>query len=219
MNIETEIFKKSKINYNKLLDYGFTKDKNTYTYKKSLIDNFEVFITVDKEDITGKIFDTLAKEEYTNFRLDTTSGYSTIIREKYEELLNDIAKKCCEFRLFSNDQANRINNCINDIYNDNPEFLWDKFQDTCIYRNPKNKKWYALITSVDKSKLDEKENGIIEIINLKLEPIKIQELLTIKGFYKAYHMNKKYWISIALDNSIPDTKIFELIKESHSYTE
>ena len=61
-------------------------------------------------------------------------------------------------------------------------------------------------------------NGKVDVLNIKLEPNEIIELLNKKGFYKAYHMNKKYWISIILDNTIEDNTILELISESYSYT-
>ena len=32
-------------------------------------------------------------------------------------------------------------------------------------------------------------------------------------------MNKKYWITIILDGTVPKARIMELVEESHSYTE
>ena len=60
--------------------------------------------------------------------------------------------------------------------------------------------------------------GKVDVLNIKLDPNEIIELLKTKGFYKAYHMNKKYWISIILDDTIKDNTIFELINESYLYT-
>ena len=39
MNIEDEIFKKSKVNFNKLIDYGFTLNDNLYKFTKYIMDN------------------------------------------------------------------------------------------------------------------------------------------------------------------------------------
>lgn len=219
MSIEENYFKKNKIDYKKLMDYGFTKQKNSYIFTKTLIDNFKVIINIKENKINGKIIDEISDEEYTNFRLETRSGYSSLIREKYEEILQDIASKCCSLSLFNHEQTNRINGKIKDLFKDNPEFLWKKSKETCIYRNPENKKWYGLITSIDINILDKNKKGKVEIMNLKLDPIKIEQLLTVEGFYKAYHMNKKYWITLLLNNTHEDTLILELIKESHSYTE
>ena len=58
----------------------------------------------------------------------------------------------------------------------------------------------------------------VEVINLKLSEEKISQLLNKKGFYKAYHMNKKKWITIILDNTIEDEEIIAYIKESYNLT-
>ena len=59
----------------------------------------------------------------------------------------------------------------------------------------------------------------VEIINVKLNEEKIKKLLKQKGFYQAYHMNKKNWISIILDNTLSDDEIMSYIEESHRFTE
>jgi predicted DNA-binding protein (MmcQ/YjbR family) len=67
--------------------------------------------------------------------------------------------------------------------------------------------------NVDKSKI-EKGTGEIEIINVKVEANMLKELLKQKGFYEAYHMNKKYWLTIVLDDTVDDEIIFSLIDNS-----
>lgn len=53
-------------------------------------------------------------------------------------------------------------------------------------------------------------------ITLKCDP---DLALTLRNQYKAirpgYHMNKKHWNTITLDNSIPDDEVFGMI--DHSY--
>ena len=72
--------------------------------------------------------------------------------------------------------------------------------------------------NLDKNKLYKKTNGEVEIIDIKLDPSEIEDLLKINGFYPAYHMNKKSWISIILNDTISDEKIMNLIDESYLYT-
>ena len=72
--------------------------------------------------------------------------------------------------------------------------------------------------NIDNNKLDKKLNGEVEIINLKLEPSEIENLLKMDGFYPAYHMNKKSWISIILNDTISDEEILKLVEKSYSYT-
>ena len=48
----------------------------------------------------------------------------------------------------------------------------------------------------------------VEIINLKINPADMSRLLTISGIYPSYHMNKKSWISLVLDEQVSDNFLF-----------
>ena len=72
--------------------------------------------------------------------------------------------------------------------------------------------------NINKNKITS-ENGDVEIINLKLKEEHILQLLQENGFYKAYHMNKKKWISIILDETLSDEDIFKYIDESYQLTQ
>lgn len=64
----------------------------------------------------------------------------------------------------------------------------------------------------------EKGTYEVEIIDVKLNPKKIQALLPKKGFYEAYHMNKKTWITILLDDTLSDEEIMSYVQESYDLT-
>ena len=53
------------------------------------------------------------------------------------------------------------------------------------------------------------------VLNVKLNPDLIENLIDKKHFFPAYHMNKKYWISVYFNQDVPDNKIKELIKQSY----
>ena len=208
MNIEEEIFKKSKVNFNKLLDYGFILNDNLYKFTKYIMDNtFMINVFIDKlGKVLVKVYDLSMDDEYTSFRIkDNNSSFVNNIKNEIIILLNDII----------NDQTNLIAALIKDKYNINPEFLWEN-DNSGVFRNKINNKWFALIMNINKKKLDNKSDIEIEIINIKLNPNKIENLLNENGYYKAYHMNKKYWISIVLDNSISSDIIMDLINESYN---
>ena len=44
----------------------------------------------------------------------------------------------------------------------------------------------------------------------------MKKRLKKEGFYKAYHMNKKSWISIILNDTLNNKEIYELIDESYN---
>lgn len=220
MNIENEIFKKSAINYEKLLTYGFKKTGEKYIKSQNILDNiFRVDIEISKDTVKGKIYDLAFNEEYINHRIENQIGeFTSKVREEFKNILLDIRNNCTITKYFITPQANRITNLIIQKYNNVPEFVWDKSPGNGIFRNPNNKKWYGLIMNINKSKID-KGTEEIEILNVKLDEEKIKQLLTKKGFYKAYHMNKENWITILLDDTIKDEEIMNYIEESHKFTE
>lgn len=220
MRIEEEIFKKSKISEEKLMEFGFGKQDNKYIYSKNILDNkFRIDIYVQKGNIAGKVFDNNINEEYTNFRINSIKGdFVGKVREQFINLLNDIKEKCTINSPFIFEQSNRIAKYIKENYNDDPIFKWDKFPGYAIFKNDDTNKWYGIIMNLDKSKLDKKTHSEVEIIDIKLNPDKIQKLIDYKGFFPAYHMNKTNWICILLDDTIKDEEVMSLIDESYKYS-
>lgn len=72
---------------------------------------------------------------------------------------------------------------------------------------------------IDRFKLDKSVHQNMEIINVKVDPDTVMQHLNQGGIYPAYHMNKKHWISILLDDTFSDDEIMEYIKKSQMYTE
>ena len=158
-------------------------------------------------------------DEYVNYRIEEQTGeFVNTIRALFEEFLIDIRTNCAITNYFVFDQTNRIVKLIIDKYHDEPEFPWDDSTEDGIFRNPNNAKWYALIMTINKNKLDG-EDREVEVLNLKLDENKIPDLIKKKGFYRAYHMNKKKWITILLDDTVSDDEIMEYVTESHAFSE
>ena len=55
----------------------------------------------------------------------------------------------------------------------------------------------------------------IEIIDLRAQTDDIPLLLKSRKIYPGYHMNKKHWITIVLDDSLPVMEIYKLLDESY----
>ncbi len=204
--------------FNKLLKYGFSKQKNSYIIEKLFKnDEFKAIIEIsDNGEVKGNVFDNETGEKYLLINIsNSTGGFAQEVKSEYENLLSDIRDKCFNKQHFVMSQANRIADLIIQEYNNAPEFLWEKFPGCGIFRNPKNKKWYAAILDTDYNKLNSKLDGFVEVINLKTENNKIPDLCKNTGIYPAYHMNKKYWISVTLDEKLSDKKIMQLVAESY----
>ncbi len=215
MNLENMIFKKAKPNYDKLLKYGFKKQGNKYTYKIKLMNNeFEAQIIIT-DKVEGKIIDLDTKEEYTNIRLENIGAFASKVKKEYEEILKQIKENCFEKQYFMLPQSNRIAQYIIKKNNVEPEFLWEKLDGSAVFRNKETKKWFGIIMDINKNKID-KQNKLIEIINVKLDNKVIEGLIKKEGYYKAYHMNKKSWITIILDDTLKDEEIIKYIDESYN---
>ena len=216
MSIESEIFSNYLIRRDRLLDYGFQPDGDLLIFKVPLPeDHFEITLVYDGM-LEGRIMDLAAGEEYTNFRRVDATGYSAGIRQKYMDLLLDVREKCFRNQYFKAEQARRICRFICEAYGRNPEFLWPKFPTYAVYRREDGGKWFALMGSLMHCKLDpaSRDRADVEIINLKVDSERLPEILAQPGYYPAFHMNKKCWVSILLDGTLADEEIQMRIADS-----
>ena len=217
MNIEEKVFKKEKLNIEKLIAFGFVKEENLYKYSKEFMNgNFRADVFVDENgNVEGKVYDLEVNEEYTNFRIEGAIGeFVNTVKEEYIKILEEVRNNCFEKEYFVFKQSNRIANKIYEKYKVMPEFLWDKFPEHGVFRNKRSGKWFGIIMNIDKSKIIPNKEGKIEVLNVKLDD-KTEKYLKQKGIYLAYHLSKKSWVSIILDDTLTDEKIMELIEISY----
>ena len=73
---------------------------------------------------------------------------------------------------------------------------------------------FAIIMNIDRNKLDFKMSGEVEVLNVKLDDL-VDTYLKKEGIYPAYHMSKKSWVSIILDNTLSNKEIMNLIDISY----
>ena len=99
-----------------------------------------------------------------------------------------------------------------------PEHLWIKFPTFAVFRHKENRKWFAVVMTVDKRKLGIEEEGTLDIVNLKCDSFAISSLCEVEGIYPAYHMNKEHWVSVLLDGSMESEKVKFLLDVSYSLT-
>lgn len=223
--IEETVFSRKRWIESKMLAYGFHKATKTYILEKPFLDgDFKTVLSVTpKGQVTGKVIDTITQDEYYQLRQETATGpYVNRVRSAYRSLLTDIVDSCCSDVLFASSQANRLTQAILDHFQVKPDFPWEhssRYQSYGAFRHTSNRKWFALIMNVKREVLDKDGNtSLIDILNVKIPPAQGDELRQIPGIYPAYHMNHKTWISVVLDETLPDEKILELIDTSYQLT-
>ena len=86
--------------------------------------------------------------------------------------------------------------------------------ENAVFRHRENKKWFALLLRVAGDKLGCPGTAPVWILNVKCDPLMIGSLCSMEGIYPAYHMNKTYWISIAMDDRVPRVLVQDLLEPS-----
>lgn len=184
--IDKIILKDLKINFEKLLGLGFIKKDNYYEYETKIIDNqFSLIIKIDKDNsICSDVIDLSTNEKFILYDVTNATGeYIGKIREEYNNIIETVKSTCCCKNIFKSEYAKLIIEYIKQKYNDDLEYLWKKFPNNAIWRNKENNKWYGILLIVEKTKIGIKEEGSIEIIDLLLEPEKIEKMVDNKKYF------------------------------------
>ncbi|MDO4344524.1 MAG: MmcQ/YjbR family DNA-binding protein [Eubacteriales bacterium] len=95
-----------------------------------------------------------------------------------------------------------------------PEYLWKSDPFSAVLRHP-NGKWYGIVMNIKKSALGLKDDMMADVINVKCEPDMTCLLTQTYGFFPGYHMNKKYWVTILLDETVSEAKVLNLLDMSY----
>lgn len=216
MKLSDELFSHYIPKENALLAYGFAKTKDGFSFQKKVMGGaFDLDLTVADHFLSAKLLDSDFGDEYR--RIDTeeeVGGFVADLRRECEAILLDLRDRCFEARNFISDQSNRLAAWIKETYGVLPEFLWDDSPDCGVFRDPVTNKWFGILMNIDRRKILPNEPGMVEVINLKLDTL-VEETLHENGVFPAYHMTKKNWVSVILDDTMKDDAIKRLIEISH----
>ena len=225
MSIESEIFLRMSPLPDRLAAFGFSPEDGGYVYRDILRGGeFEAEVRVGEDGrVTGRVTDTSTGEEYIPIRIESHSGaFVRSVREEYSALLRRIAGSCFEKRMFVSAQGCGISRQIQEKYSEEPDFPFSS-DDAGVFRYPPNRRWYAIIMYVKKRSVlrtgpaDDGDAGMAEVMNVRTGGEYTPTALRIPGIYPAYHMNRKNWVSIILDGTVPDSTVMELLDRSRSF--
>ncbi|MFI3124699.1 MmcQ/YjbR family DNA-binding protein [Streptococcus suis] len=207
-----------KIHLPSLIPFGFILSNNRYTYREVFMEGqFEAVVEVDEAgQLSSYVWDCEMEEVYTAHLVTAPAGaFVGQVRESYQSILTRVEEACCVALPFSKDQSNRIAQLIKVKWGDLPDYPFAKSPETGAFRHPSNNKWYALVTQVKRGQLDgSADQELVEIVNLKVDGREIAELLSQSGIYPAYHMSKKTWVSVLLDETVEEQMVFALLEKS-----
>lgn len=104
-------------------------------------------------------------------------------------------------------------------YKSEIEYLWSRSPDSAVFRHDDNNKWYGLVMDVPKSKLGLSGDERVDVLNVKADDLLHHDMLMQQeGYLPGYHMNRKNWISILLDGTVPIEEICDMIDMSYGAT-
>ena len=58
----------------------------------------------------------------------------------------------------------------------------------------------------------------IDVVNLKLDPEMIEDVIKTPGIFPAFHMNRRYWVTVILDGTVDAETLAPLIEMSYNLT-
>ena len=213
-----EIFKSYQFNKEKAHAYGFVENGEVWTYSCQILQgDFFMTVSITPDNVSFLVFDQETGDLYPQVHMKSMRGsFVGSVREACLEILYQIRKACFDVQDFICPQTKRIMAQVQEKYGNQLEYLWEKSPDTAVLRHEDNQKWYALVMRIPWDKLEKGREGLAEAVNIKHD--QVADLLSKKGIYPAFHMNKRYWISLALDDSLQDEEVIELIERSWNLT-
>lgn len=212
-----DLFVRKTLNVEKALLFGFEKNESNYKYEADILDGmFRLQVVISSiGNVDTNLFESDTGEEYVLYKTNSVGSFVGEVRTKIEDVLIQVANNCYDIEIFKSPQSKEVISYVRDRYGDELEYLWEKFPDNAVWRRKDTKKWYGAILTVAKDKLGLDSNEIAEIIDLRVQPQKMQALLSNKNYYPGWHMNKKNWYTIVLDGSVETEEIYKCIDESY----
>lgn len=209
-------FKNKRLNREKLLNCGFEFDGENFIRREKILKDLLLTIIIDgRGSVTSKIFDADG-EPYTLHLVESASGaFVGTVKAEYERVLNNLAAQCFDDEIFKSAQALKLIEFISERFSDAPEFLWEKFPNYAVFRRKDNRKWYAVIMTIPRSKLKLDGNEELEILNLRVKPEELDRIFDGEKYFRGWHMNKKSWLTLRLDGYLTFEEISARLEESY----
>lgn len=214
----TEFFKDRKVDIQKLVSFGFFRERRGYIYQQPILGGmFVLCVLVEGSSVFTNITDMQTRAEYCLHNVPGADGkFIGKIRMEYEQILTNIRDKCFAPHVFKTQLAEDVINFAYERFGDKLEFLWDKLPIAAILRHKVSRKWYAIFMKIPAQRLGIDDKNHIEILNLKVKSENIAKIVDKIKFFPAYHMNKNNWVTVNLNKIEHLSEIIPLILESYS---
>ena len=197
----------------KLLAFGFSEAGDDFALKKEITGGqFYAEIKLSDKTLTAEVFESATNEKYVLFNVVSAQGaFVGQIRSEVLDVIEEIRKEC----FISQNIKEKYVDFLHSYFNapgDNP-WAAEPNDSSTVYRCPNNK-WFALVMKIKFKNLGFESDEPVWAVNLKAE--NVEASTDKKSIFPAYHMNKKYWITVLLTAVTDFEKLCELTKKSYA---
>ncbi len=200
-------------NEEKLRAYGFSEEDGIWTYHVRPLEGFELIIRAHGDELSGELFDTDLHEPYTLHLVEEATGeFVGRVREAYLREMEAVLRAC--FDGFGEPMTKALFEAARRKYGDEPEYLWED-HDGAVLRRKDTGKWYAVVLTVERYKLGLEGKEKVEIVDVRADPVALPDLVDGVKVFRGWHMNKKHWITLLLDGTLPIETLEEFLAESY----
>ena len=185
----------------KLLEFGFCDLKNNgiFVCKKTILNgDFYALVTlnISRGQLEVKVFETATDEKYALFDVPSACGaFVGEVRGEVQKLMEEIRIKCFVIQ----DIKQKYLDFLHSQFGACGDTPWadDGDATSTVFRCPNNK-WFALVMKIKFRSLGFESDEPVWAVNLKADPDLILKVTDRKSIFPAYHMNKKYWLTVLL---------------------
>ena len=197
--------------YEKFIEFGFEKQGDSYVCKKELsATGFYTVLTVSGQTLRAEVFENGTDEKYVLFDVKNANGsFVSDLREQVKNIVEQFRHSC-----FKTDSLHeKYIRFLESEFNCKADFPWEDSPDYAVFRCPNNK-WFALVMNITYKNLGFESEEKVFVVNLKADSDRINEIVDRKSVFPAWHMNKKYWITVLLTSVTDFEQLCTLTKRS-----
>ncbi len=197
------------------IQFGFERAGEGYRYAAPMLGGELVFTClVQAGEVSYTVSDGATGEEYILHRVESAAGeFVGQVRRARDELLSRIAASCFAPRAVWGEAGARALAFARERYGDSPQFLWKDAPEIAVLRRQDSDKWYAVFFRIPAAKLGLERAGDVPIVDVRIA--KEQPIPQGAGYFPAYHMNKKSWLTLLLDGTLSDETVCARLEESY----
>lgn len=197
----------------KLIEYGFQKQNTGYAYTIPLRSHeYYCLIQIDAKELSVDVYDAFDDELFLPFYVKRyQSAYLAEMKAEIDRAVNQIIAGC--FTICDGKQI--LLSFARDYFHTASEYPWENLSH-CVLKTANKQKWCAIFMRIPYKTLGMNRQGSVDIVNVKAEPQAVTQLIDNRHYFSAYHMNKKYWLTILLDRETDLEKAKALLKDSYS---